>query len=203
MDVQTYPMVAACQGAWTVKGIHHGTPACGRHGGNDGTNAAGNGCNVEDLCAEYWHVCYGAKDVLERNPHGCTDIAAGAPAGPKFFLARTSSTGAFNCSQDSTKFGTPGTSNDLFGCGNLGCPLDLKTYPTCNPLNIASHDTCKGLRNDKNCGSWCAHLGKFAGEPNTWDCGTSTTLEANNVVKSDPTRQGGVLCCSDSILIMP
>jgi hypothetical protein len=203
LDKAKFPLLAACQGAWTIKGIHHGVPACKREGGNDGKNAKGVGCNVEDLCAEGWHVCYGAKDVLERNPHGCNDIDAGAQPGPKFFLARTSSTGAFNCSQDSTKFGSPGTSNDLFGCGTLGCGLNPKTYPSCKPLNRASHDVCKGLRNDKNCGAWCQHLGKFPGEPNVWDCGKSTTLEANNVIKSDPTRQGGVLCCSDSLMMGP
>ncbi len=203
VDEQVYPMVAGCQGAWTIKGIHHGIPACKRQSGNTGLNPAGQGCNVEDLCAPGWHVCFGAKDVLERNPLGCGGILDVQVKEPKFFLARTSSTGAFNCSQDSTKFGSPGTSNDLFGCGNLGCSMNFKTYPTCNPLNRASHNLCKGLRNDKGCGDWCSHLGKFAGEPNVWDCGTNSTLEANNVVKKDPTRQGGVLCCSDSNIAPP
>ena len=200
MDASVFPLVAACQGAWTVKGVHHGVPACGRKAGNDGVNAAGTACNVEDLCADGFHVCYGAKDLLDRNSKGCGDILLDAKPGPAFFLARSSSTGAFNCSQDSTQFGNPGTSNDLFGCGNLGCGLDFKAYPTCIPLDRASHDMCKGLRNDKNCGDWCAHLGKFAGEPNVWDCGSNSVDEANAVVKSDPTRQGGVLCCSDSLL---
>ncbi len=200
LDKKKYPLVAACAGAWDIAGIHKGNPACGRKAGNTGVNAPGKGCNVEDLCAEGWHVCYGAKDLKERNPEGCGGILDGGGMSPAFFLARTSSTGAFNCSQDSTKFGDPGTSNDLFGCGDLGCGIDFKTYPSCDPLNRASHDLCKGLRNDLNCGDWCSHLGKFPGQKNTWDCGKNApTNEANLVVKSDPLVQGGVLCCVDFI----
>ncbi|MBM4343154.1 MAG: hypothetical protein FJ100_07220 [Deltaproteobacteria bacterium] len=200
LDKKKFPLVAACAGAWDIPGIHKGNPACGRKAGNTGANAPGKGCNVEDLCAEGWHVCYGAKDLKERNPEGCGGILDGGGMSPAFFLARTSSTGAFNCSQDSTKFGDPGTSNDLFGCGDLGCGIDFKTYPSCDPLNRASHDLCKGLRNDLNCGDWCAHLGKFPGQKNTWDCGKNApTNEANLVVKGDPAVQGGVLCCVDFI----
>ncbi len=226
LDLLKAPKIAACGGAWSVPGAHNTTPACSRQAGNTGKNPSGTGCNVTDLCAAGWHVCYGKVDVLSRNAEGCLHIMDGAKS-PAFFLARTSSTGAFNCSQDSTKFGGPGTSNDLFGCGDLGCKmvqgdcavgtascnplLDCTGCPTgvkcanssactpavCYPLNIASHDLCKGLRNDKSCGSWCNHLGKYPALKNTWSCGTSSTLEANNVVKTNPNEQGGVLCCVD------
>ena len=226
LDHVKYPRIAACAGAWTIKGAHNTTPACKRQAGNSGTIATGKGCNVTDLCAGGWHVCYGKVDVLSRNSKGCVNIMDGAK-GPAFYLARTSSTGAFNCSQDSTKFGGPGTSNDLFGCGDLGCKMvqgtctvgsascdplkDCAGCPKgnqcangstckagpCFPLTIASHDLCKGLRNDKSCGSWCNHLGKYPTQKNTWDCGSNSTLEANNVLKTDPTVQGGVLCCED------
>jgi hypothetical protein len=221
-----FPKIAACGGAWSVKGVHNVTPACSRAAGNDGTNKAGTGCNVTDLCASGWHVCFGKVDVLSRNALGCVNIMDGAKS-PAFFLARTSSTGAFDCSQDSTLFGGPGTSNDIFGCGDLGCPMvqgtcatgtdncdplkDCKTCPTgykclngssctagtCYPLTTGSHDLCKGLRNDGGCGSWCNHLGKYTSLSNTWDCGTDTTQEANNVIKDDPDTQGGVLCCQN------
>lgn len=226
LDHLKYPRIAACGGAWSIKGAHNTTPACKRQAGNSGKIPTGKGCNVTDLCAAGWHVCYGKADVLSRNSKGCLNIMDGAK-GPAFYLARTSSTGAFNCSQDSTKFGGPGTSNDLFGCGDLGCKMtqgtcsvgsaacdplkDCTGCPTgyrcangstckpgpCYPLTMASHDKCKGLRNDKSCGSWCNHLGKYPALKNTWDCGTSTTLEANNVLKSAPNEQGGVLCCED------
>ncbi len=227
LDHVKFPRIAACQGAWTVKGAHNTTPACKREAGNTGKNPKGTGCNVTDLCASGWHVCYGKVDVLSRNASGCLNIMDNVKTGPAFYLARSSSTGAFNCSQDSTKFGGPGTSNDLFGCGNLGCKMvqgscttgsagcdPLKACATCPagqscanastckpsvcyPLTTASHDLCKCLRNDKGCGSWCNHLGKYKGLKNTWTCGTNTKQEANNILKTDPHSQGGVLCCED------
>ena len=226
LDHTKFPLIAACGGAWTIKGAHNTTPACKRQAGNSGKLPQGTNCNVTDLCAAGWHVCYGKVDVLSRNAKGCLNILDGTK-GPAFFLARTSSTGAFNCSQDSTKFGGPGTSNDLFGCGDLGCKMvqgkctvggagcdPLKDCAGCKtgdkcangsvckpsvcfPLTTASHDLCKGLRNDKNCGAWCNHLGKHSSQKNTWDCGKDTKLEANNVLKGDPAVQGGVLCCRD------
>ena len=62
---------------------------------------------------------------------------------PAFFLARTSSVGAFNCSQDASQFGAPSNSNDLFGCGDLGCSTKSQktlgkctgTQSGCDPLN--------------------------------------------------------------------
>ena len=227
LDHTLYPRLAACQGAWTIKGAHNTTPACNRQSGNTGKIPLGTGCNVTDLCAAGWHVCYGKVDVLKRNASGCLNIMDGVKTGPAFYIARSSSTGAFNCSQDSTKFGGPGTSNDLFGCGNLGCGMTQGTCATggatcdplkvcatcpagqacansstctpavCYPLTTGSHDMCKCLRNDKSCGSWCNHLGKYPTLKNTWDCGTNSTLEANNLLKTDPYSQGGVLCCED------
>mgnify|MGYP001579639930 CR=1 FL=1 len=176
VDAKKYPKVAACSGAWTVPGVHNVTPSCNQEAGNTGKNAKGTGCNVSDLCAVGWRVCYGKADLLSRNSLGCRDIMENTTE-PGFFLARTSSTGAFNCSQDSTKFGSPGTVNDLFGCGNLGCsvaqgkcasskkscdpaavPCDDKSTckpEVCFPLNVASHDKCKTLRHMTGCS--CAY----------------------------------------------
>ena len=115
--------------------------------------------------------------------------------------------------------GAPASSNDLFGCGDLGCPA---TQETCAPLTLGSHDRCKSLKNKPttNCAcswnaeetevsctpnsggcGWCDPLdywNVFLGvdHPDVWDCGTNTTQEANYVVKTD-TSQGGVLCCKD------
>ncbi len=231
LDHIKFPRLAACQGAWTVKGAHNTTAACKRASGNDGKNPKGTGCNVTDLCASGWHVCFGKVDVLSRNPTGCLNIMDGVKTGPAFYLARTSSTGAFDCSQDSTKFGGPGTSDDLFGCGNLGCQMvqgkcttgslncdPLKKCSTCPagqsclnksvckpekcyPLTTASHNLYKCLRNDKGCGSWCNHLGKYPSLKNTWSCDDKSSIasknEANAILKVDPNSQGGVLCCED------
>jgi hypothetical protein len=112
---------------------------------------------------------------------------------PVFFTTQMSSTGAFECATGET------ATNDLFGCGNLGC--DFSSNPTaaelCAPLIMSSHDLCKGLRNDLSCGDWCNHLGKYPTLTNSWTCGSDTTLEALNVTKTGFTDQGGVLCCID------
>ena len=202
--------------------------ACGNTSGNDSDNPNGVGCNVADLCAEGWHVCLGKSDVQAHNPDGCEGIMDGAKGG-QFFLARTSSTGAFNCAPDT--IGSPDSVNDLFGCGDLGCPA---TESTCAPLQLGSHDKCKALNykptascecqyagelpsddpkyaegdmetvvcqpNSGGCG-WCKPLDYWAYKldedlPATWDCGTNTTAEADNVVKTGP-ELGGVLCCKD------
>lgn len=216
LHVNQYPLLAACTGAWDIPGIHHPEgPACGREAGNDGLNTLGQGCNVEDLCAAGWHVCLGKTDVLMRNETGCDGIMTGAVS-PAFFLARTSSTGAFNCAPDA--IGEPVSENDLFGCGDLGCKA---TVDTCAPLTQASHDLCKTLKNMPGCSctwnadgtdvkcspssggcGWCKPLdywNLYTGvtHPDAWDCGTDTSNEAVNVIKSQPDQQGGVLCCQD------
>ena len=223
-----FGLIAGCAGGWDVPGIHHTAWSCEGNSGNDSDNPTGAGCNVSDLCAEGWHVCLGKNDVQAHNPDGCEGILDGAQEG-QFFLARTSSTGAFNCAPDT--IGSPESVNDLFGCGDLGCPA---TESTCAPLQLGSHDRCKALNykptpncacqfagelppndpkyvegdmetvvcapNSGGCG-WCKPLDYWAyklGEdlPETWDCGSSTTEEANNVVKTGP-ELGGVLCCKD------
>ena len=233
ISIGDFPMIAACGGAWDVPGIHNETPACNREAGNTGVNMDGIGCNVTDLCAEGWHVCLGKDDVLYRSPSGCDHIMDGAQS-PAFFLTRTSSTGAFDCSPDT--IGSPTTVNDIFGCGDLGCPA---TQATCFPLQKGSHDGCKALKNKPTsscecwfkgdlppddpaydpgnftdvlckpssggCG-WCSPLDYFnvllgVYHPNAWDCGSAGSTEANNVVKSYPDQQGGVICCYDQCAI--
>ena len=229
MKIMDYPLIAACGGAWDIPGIHNETPACNREAGNTGVNAAGAGCNVTDLCAEGWHVCLGKNDVLYRSPLGCLEIMDDAPS-PAFFLTRTSSTGAFNCAPD--VIGSPTTVNDIFGCGNLGCKI---SEPSCYPLDTASHDHCKAIKNKptSNCTcafkgdldpsspyydpgnftdvycspssggcGWCKPLDYYnvllgVYHPDAWNCGTNGSEEANNVVKSLPDQQGGVICCKD------
>ena len=191
-DPVHFPTLAACGGAWDQPGIFNMPAKCANQAGNDGVNAAGTGCTVTDLCAVGWHVCYGKDDVVYRNPNGCAGVMTGATP-PVFFTTQMSSTGSFNCASGAT------ATNDLFGCGNLGCDFtgNATCKALCSPLTLSSHDLCKGLRNDLGCGDWCNHLGKYPGAPNSWDCGTDSTAEALNVVKTHPEQQGGVLCCLD------
>jgi hypothetical protein len=62
-------------------------------------------------------------------------------------------------------------------------------------------ENVKCYPNSGGCG-WCKPLNyweKYLGEPfeNDWSCGGNSTMEATFVVKSNPDRQGGVLCCRD------
>ena len=191
-DLALFPTIAACGGAWDQPGIFNMPAKCNRQAGNDGTNAPGTGCTVSDLCVAGWHVCYGKDDVVFRNADGCAGVMTGATP-PVFFTTQMSSTGAFMCASGAN------ATNDLFGCGNLGCDFtgNATVKTMCAPLGLSSHDMCKGLRNDLGCGDWCNHLGKYPGAPNSWDCGTDSTKEALNVVKTHPEQQGGVLCCLD------
>jgi len=193
IHVNSYPLIAGCGGAWDVPGIHNETPACGRKAGNSGENPNGTGCNVTDLCAAGWHVCLGKMDVMYRSKKGCEEIMEGAQS-PAFFLTRTSSTGAFNCAPDA--IGDVTTVNDIFGCGDLGCPMtqgkcadgkgcvpgvqckdcakDLEcvdgsncTPSVCWPLTRGSHDGCAGLRNDMKSCTYNETTGQWGGG---WCC---------------------------------
>jgi hypothetical protein len=187
-----FPLIAGCGGAWDIPGIFDMPVSCERQSGNDGLNPLGEGCTVSDLCAEGWHVCYGKDDVLARNDGGCLGVMTGAED-PVFFTTQMSSTGAFLCDTSAE------ATNDLFGCGNLGCDYSSneEAVELCYPLIMSSHDYCKGLRNDLGCGNWCNHLGKYPELENSWSCGSDGSLEALNVVKTGFDSQGGVLCCVD------
>lgn len=221
VDLIRFNNLAACGGAWSVPGIHHNVPACGRESGNTGTNKAGTGCNLEDLCAEGWHVCLGRGDVMTRSDYGCDGILDGVnQKEPALFITRTSSTGNLQCDPDTV--GVPLNMNDIFGCGNFGC---YATGGNCDPLKLSSHNLCSALRNNCGCkrngdgsvtcpnrssgdacyGGGVGHsLDYFAALNNTsyapaWDCGndSSGTQEARDIVKSIPDQQGGVMCCKD------
>lgn len=218
-DLIRFNNLAACGGAWTVPGIHHNVPACERKSGNTGTNSAGTGCNLEDLCAEGWHVCLGRGDVMTRSDYGCDGILDGVNANePALFITRTSSTGSLQCDPDTV--GVPLNMNDIFGCGNFGC---YATGSECDPLKLSSHNLCDALRNSCGCkrntngtvtcsntSGYCAgngigHSIDYFSALNgktyapAWDCGkdSSGLQEARDIVKSLPDQQGGVMCCKD------
>ena len=203
IHVADYPLIAGCSGAWDVPGIHNEDPACDRKAGNTGENAEGKGCNVTDLCPVGWHVCLGKLDVLYRSTKGCQGIMDGALS-PAFFLTRTSSTGAFNCAPDA--IGDITTVNDIFGCGDLGCPMsqgkcgDGKgcipgvqckdcaqdkecvdgtdcTPDICYPLSLSSHDGCKALRNKPTSSCKCYFLGELDPDDPSYVDGDMTTVK--------------------------
>ncbi|MBQ9396837.1 MAG: hypothetical protein IJU23_15150 [Proteobacteria bacterium] len=219
IDISTYPSIAACGGAWNIKGIHHNEgPACQRKAGNNGTNKDGTGCNIEDLCAEGWHVCLGLNDVKSQTSLSCAGIMDGVFPDPNhpepaLFITRTSSTGSLNCAPDTA--GTDSNMNDIFGCGNFGCTA---TGATCDPLELSSHNLCSALTMSScsSCSatscSGCSMTFTFSKRAHplrwfsvinnktytqAWNCGTDSSglYEARDVTKTQPDTQGGVMCC--------
>ncbi|MBM7116234.1 hypothetical protein [Archangium primigenium] len=201
VDQARYPNIAGCSGGWSIAGVLISTPgikpycpqsplnatdkpACKRAGGDDGKNPWGEGCNVEDLCASGWHVCADTHDVEANSPTGCKGATrSGDPA--LFFATRQSGTGHGVCATGTdtgpkcdSSTGVPTckpttrTSNDLFGCGNLGAPAG----PACGVLDRFSHDACSSL-----------------GEP--WLCGRSPEYCEAQIVRKPHPGRGGVLCC--------
>lgn len=205
VDLASYPDIAGCSGGWSVPGIHTEnpgtapacgvqtfdttTPACGHAAGDDGANPNGTGCDVADLCADGWHVCSSASDILANSPTGCGGATVGSDP-PLFFASRQTGTGCgacatgasvgAECNDASCAVGcvqTADTANDLFGCGNLGNTGYAGPLLDCGPIDRFSNDQCSGL-----------------GAP--WVC-ASSYCEAFVVTKSDPSA-GGVLCCRDA-----
>jgi hypothetical protein len=225
-SISTYPTIASCGGAWTVPGVWVDDPACGRQAGNHGLNAPGTGCNVQDLCAPGWRVCYGPDDVAARTGGtGCQDAVASSypnfgtggwgndptgvpipqpPAGPggAFFMTRTSGPGTGVC--EDVVNGTPTSFNDVFGCGNMGRPVS----GTCAPLNRFGSNLCDGLQDyiwpgSNDADNPATDYGYDAAADWAWSCGSDGVQESNTVVKKFPNQQGGVICCKANDATLP
>lgn len=210
VEVGAYPRIAGCSGAWTIPGIFafnpgeapacpgvktHDTtrPTCGGSG-DDSPRSSGDGCTVADLCAAGWHVCSGAADVAASSGGGCKGVTTpGDP--PLFFATRQSSTGCAycatgegldaRCGANACATGcrqTATTSNDVFGCGNLGMVV---ANSACGPLDRFSNDRCNALLGTP----WSCDL------PGPED--DKGLCEAYTVTKR-ATSHGGVLCCKDA-----
>jgi hypothetical protein len=115
--------IAACQGGFGVVGITSAAsqaPACERKAGDDGSNPAGAGCSVEDLCAQGWHVCRSAAEVRTK----ASTLACPPSSGALFWLTRQA--------EDANGLCADVGSNNLVGCGvgvGRGAPAG------CAPLN--------------------------------------------------------------------
>jgi len=205
IDGKTFPDIGGCSGGWSIPGVMAFDPGfapecptlatfdtlqprCGRQGGDDGSNPSGAGCDVEDLCEAGWHVCTGAADVTSHSPSGCTGAAlANDPS--RFFVTRQSSNGCGDCATGTrtdpdcdSKSCTTGcaqsarTSNDVFGCGNLGATSPIVQ---CGPIDRFSNNLCGDVGTN-------------------WVCKDDGTglCEAYAIVHTGPAF-GGVLCCRD------
>ncbi len=168
--LDVYPGIAACDGAWSIKGVvQDDPPNCNRQAGNTGQNPSGTDCKVSDLCAAGWHVCTDLNDVsLHMGGAACGELMS---ASTVIYVTRqhgAQTTGlCVLASMDS---------NNVYGCGGLG--LRPLVTDGCAPLN--------------------AELRAVANQcPPPWDCGTDSQSEGSNVIKTAPTPGGGALCCHD------
>jgi hypothetical protein len=185
----TNPGVApACAGLMTHDTV---TPACNRMGGDDGLNPNGAGCNVADLCAAGWHVCSTAADIASHSATGCTGAVPPEDVDTQmFFVSRQSSNGCgvcatgtrtdADCNSSACTAGcaqTAKTSNDIFGCGNIGNGSSLLD---CGPIDSFGNDLCSALTGT------------------SWSCndGDGGECEAYAVTHATA-RAGGALCCRD------
>ncbi|MBI4821004.1 MAG: hypothetical protein HY791_32390 [Deltaproteobacteria bacterium] len=195
LDMNRYPTIAGCSGAWSVGGVlETSAPACNRAGGDDGAASEGQGCASVDLCATGWHVCRGHEEVTAKAGSCADAVPPGAPDKSLFFAL-------VQRSDDQTVCGGTGH-NDVFGCGNLG--TTLVPAKGCGPLTKALASTqanaCGYNEAEPNLGPWqClgggdSHLRESelvtkAGCPNR-----SCSYDGQPVGSSD---KGGVLCCRD------
>jgi len=115
--------IAACAGAFDVPGVVTAasqSPACARGAGNDGSNAAGTGCSVADLCGAGFHVC---RDVAEVQSAASTGACPPA-SGTTFWLTRQATDDSGQC--------VAGGANNLVGCG---AGLGVAAQASCAPLD--------------------------------------------------------------------
>lgn len=170
MDVAGQPKIAACSGGFSVAGVttpDSMSPQCGRVSGNDSVNPNGQGCSVEDLCSEGWHVCHGAMDVAQHSSTGqCEPSIAVTPV---FWLTRQAQDEQANCAP-------PPATNNITGCGTMGG----------GPSN-----TCAPLDRRMRVSECIPTAAWYCGNDNA-----DALIEAQIVFKIGP-AEGGVLCCTD------
>ncbi|MHB8420223.1 MAG: choice-of-anchor D domain-containing protein [Myxococcales bacterium] len=212
-DLQSYPAIAACSGAWSVPGLFGVPPACGNQGGNDGSHADGNGCAAADLCAAGWHVCLGSDEVqADANGSGC---AAGLPSvgsGPGlFFAVAQHSCNNSVCDASGSSCSVGDNDNDVFGCAAPNSHLGFvpSSGEGCGVLDSVfastSPNSCGWTQAMPPNGPWACqgsnsydegdYLTKDGCQGNS--CCTSNNCYGNGAPLG-PSDEGGVLCCRDS-----
>jgi len=186
LDTARYERIAACAGGFAIAGLSRAlAPMCDRGAGDDGPNPSGVGCTAADLCAPGWHVCVTAGEVASHSVDGCRGASDAPPA--SFFATRQTGPGCGHCSTgadrscDNTSCRpgcaqTENTTNDIFGCGNLGA---APRAASCGVLDRFSNNLCGSL-----------------GPP--WRCDDDPRgLRESDFVVKRGAAGGGVLCCLD------
>jgi hypothetical protein len=134
LDVVSFPDIAACAGGFQVPGsvtLESMMPACNRQAGDDGGIPDGEGCSIEDLCAEGWRVCGSPMEVASHASACPPEMPA---SGGAFWLTRM--TYAYDSLTCPSLEGT----NNIAGCGY---GLEKLHRIACAPLNRGlNFDTC-------------------------------------------------------------
>ncbi|MEJ7730572.1 MAG: hypothetical protein WKG00_15295 [Polyangiaceae bacterium] len=165
-DIAAEPNIAGCSGDFQLWGLEG--KICRDVVGDDG--GPGYGCQMDDLCADDWHVCRSAAEVME---HTSSDACPGDVPPGMFFATRQSMTDG-HC--------TTNGKDDVVGCGELG--EVIKTEHECSPLNrYLTLEICDSPDGDSwDCGDASAR--------------GADVLEGETFVITSP-EGGGVLCCPD------
>ena len=170
------------------------TPACDRQAGDDSANPSGTNCNAEDICAEGWHICLGVNDLKAATPTPTTGCSGAVPpgSGPLWFATRQATNGCGQCADGTSVasscnssactsgcLNTQSTTNDVYGCGNIGAP------GSCGGLGMTwTGNLCNSI----------SSAGFSCNLPTTAD--NSGLCETYTLLHSNPST-GGVLCCRD------
>lgn len=171
-NVQTHPNIAGCSGGFSVAGVttqNSMSPQCNRIAGNSSANTSGNGCSVEDLCANGWHVCNSSAEVQMKSGTGACDTVS-MLSSTAMWITRQSADGPGNCIM--------GGHNNILGCvlGNTGA---LQVGTNCAPLDGEM---------------WYGQCANFA----PWQCGNqNTALQEADLVTKGGSDHGGVICCKN------
>ncbi len=168
-NLDTFPDIAACSGAWTLPGLASSKTKCAKSG-NSGPIPDGKGCNASDLCADKWHICGAAEEVVlkAKTSAPCSDALVGVDgAAVVFYATRQSGPQENDC-------GASGT-NNVYGCGVGGAKK------ACKGLTAVV-----GVDKKPDYPGWSFDLSQ-----------TSNVSDSERVHVVKVSGQGGVLCCRD------
>jgi hypothetical protein len=160
------PNVAGCAGAFDVAGVTT-SPS---KSPSCGRGAGDDGDNLMGVGCAVADLCAAGWHVCESAEELDVSACADDDSGPTFYVTRLSTvTGSLACGA--------GASDNLVGCG-VGAGQSPMSGGTCGPLDtVLIFSQCDM-------------------ELASWECGTSTDVEAEVVTKVD-SDEGGALCCRD------
>jgi hypothetical protein len=190
--------VVACTGAWTVAGgIGPGTrtalPGCERAAGSNAARAS-EGCTIEDLCRDGWHVCWGRPEV--SGWIGDTRITDECSALPGFFATREHGIGCSGMGGDASVGASSvdaSASTHIYGCGGVQAANSSTQRNSSSYAGVStSGDTCTPLAS-------ALTVTSLASTSTSWSTGDGATAADVRHLRKLPASSevGGVLCCRE------